>query len=141
MPNFLNYEASERRRNIIPFGLLPSDANLSWIADTEQIPTYAVLTYAPSIAINTATAQTQIVTLTGHLDITSILKNGGAPDNPTILALEFIQDSTGGWQVFWPSTVALNPAWQVGLAPNQRTVVNLLWAGSRWECWTPPNFA
>lgn len=141
MPNFLNYEAADRRRNLIPFGLLPAASDLSWISDTQPAPTYLTLSYTPTIAINCAAAQVQVVTLTGDLEITSILKNGGTPDNPTILALEFIQDGTGGHVVVFPATVALDAGYQIGLAPNQRTVMNLLWAGSRWECWTPPNYA
>lgn len=132
---FNNYEAAERRRNILPFGLLWGD--ISWIGDNEPIPGTATITYASSIAINTATAQNQLITLTGDLTITSILMDGATPPTPTLLRLRFKQDGTGGWRVLFPTSVALYPGFEIDPAPLAATVLNLIYLAGRFECATP----
>ncbi len=133
-----SFEAAERRRNIIPFYLLPAGWDLSWIADSPPIPDTAVITFASPLTIDAATAQIQTVTLTGDLDIIAIDYDGGTAPNPTICTLIFAQDATGGWLVTFPDEVAVWPGYQVDLTPLARTILNLVWLGDRWEPVTPP---
>ncbi len=135
---FRNFEASERRRNMIPFGLFPSGEDLSWIGSMDYIPGTATVAYSTPLAINAATAQSQIITLTGDLNITSILYNGSTPTEPTALRLEFRQDATGGRLVTFPAELALYPGFQISLDPDARTILNLIYLDDRWEPSVPP---
>ena len=133
---FRNYEAAERRRNLIPFCLFQQDADISWIADTDPIPDVLQVSYSASIVIDAAEAQIQVITLTGDLDITSITYSGSLP---ALLQLVFKQDSVGGHLVTFPASVALYPSFQISLAPNTNTTLNLLsMVTARWETSAPP---
>lgn len=133
---FRNYEAAERRRNLIPFCLFSQDADISWIFDTEPTPEVLLVAYSASLIINASSAQIQVITLTGDLDITAITYSSSLP---VLLQLVFKQDSAGGHLVTFPTSVALYPGFQISLAPNTNTTLNLIsMVAGRWETSTPP---
>ena len=138
---FFNYEAADRRGNIIPFGLLPANSNLSWIQDSFPVPQTTALTYAASVAIDVTTAQIRYVTLTGDMDITAITYGGSATiPAPSLLSLIINQDSVGGHIVTLPASVVLNIEFQINLTPYGETVLNLIYFGTHWELMNPPSF-
>lgn len=138
---FRNFEAASRKRNMVSFGLFPSSRDLTWIEDNapDITPDPVTVTYSATPVFELSDGLDQYITLTGNVDSSTIVMNGGSTiDEGTQLWLHIIQDSTGGRLFNFPVTVR-NPANHfIGTDANTLTSMLLEYRNSGWDFITPP---
>lgn len=137
---FKNFEAANKKRNIHAFALLPENQSLAWIADNPQGQSLVAIGYSSNAVFDIASGNIQYMLLTGDVNTSSFLFNGGSfiPE-PTVFTLQIAQDGSGFHVFNWPATVRnYQQAFQVSQEPNTLTTMYFEYRNGGWDFQTAP---
>jgi hypothetical protein len=137
---FKNFEAANKKRNIQAFGLIPVDQSIAWIADNPMGQSFVTNGYSSNAVFDIATGNIQYMLLTGDVNTSSFVFNGGLfiPE-PTVFTLQIAQDGSGFHVFNWPTTIRnYQQALQVSMEPNTLTTMYFEYRNGGWDLQTPP---
>ena len=140
MPNAIllrNYEAANRKRNMIDFGMFPDGTDLSWIRNNPDAQDTIVIAFSTTPTFDGADGDIQSFIMTA--DVTSSIFQWGGNPSPaegSTLSIRLIQDATGGWRFTFPSNCRLNP--QYSIDASATTILHFMFLDGMWEPISPP---
>ena len=140
---FRNFTAAERKRNLLPFGLLRPDNGIAWIDDNpenEPFTSYPV-PFSATPVFEVTNGYEQKITLTANVTASSITYHGlsTVPDGKA-LTIRIKQDSSGQHTFALPPNLVVDPEYTISLDANTVTRFDLVSnsADQKWEFLAPP---
>ena len=106
-----------------------------------RLLTKATVTFAASLTLDPAAGGFLTVTLTANVTDSNITFSAGSVFAGSLLLLEIVQDSTGGWLFNWPTNVLGASTYPISTTASDRTLVTLIYNGSNWMFLCPPTIS